>query len=239
MILFIDKPVQAGDFCAFGGMKGTVESIGMRSTEVRALDRTIVSIPNSKFVDMELINYARCDRMLIDTRIGLRYETGSDQLRFILAKMREMFHAHPKIERDTVRVRFAGYGEASLQVAIRVYVLTQDWNEFFAVREDVLLRVGDIVKEAGSRFALPAQTLFLGRDAGIDGERGEVAGEAVAAWREAGELPFPRFPAERIDALQGTLDYPPRGSFEAEDRDFRGGTEKEPLAKSGPGEASR
>ena len=65
--------------------------------------------------DMEIVNWAQCDRMLIRTMIGLRYETETDQLRYVLAKMREMFHAHPKIDRDTVRVRFAGYGASTIR----------------------------------------------------------------------------------------------------------------------------
>lgn len=72
MILFMDKPVRVGDFCSFGNQTGTVERIGVRSTQVRGSDRTLVSIPNAKFADMDIVNWAQCDRMLINTIIGLR-----------------------------------------------------------------------------------------------------------------------------------------------------------------------
>lgn len=140
VILYMDRPVRVGDFCSFGNHMGTVESIGVRSTQIRALDRTVIFVPNATFADMEIVNWGKCDRMLILTTIGLRYETEPDQLRYVLVKLREMFHAHPRIDRDTVRVRFTGHGASSLDVQVRVYVLTRDWNDFYAIQEDVFLR---------------------------------------------------------------------------------------------------
>jgi MscS family membrane protein len=212
LILFTDRPVRVGDFCTFGAHTGTVESIGVRSTKIRALDRTVISVPNAAFADMEIINWARCDKMLIQSTIGLRYETDPDQLRYVLAKMREMFHAHPKIDRDTVRVRFTGYGASSLDIQIRVYALTREWNDFHAIREDVFLRVSEIVSESGTGFAFPSQTLYLGRDDGLDKERSQSAIRQVGAWRRSGRLPFPRMENLKIEQLAGTLDYPPLGS---------------------------
>jgi len=212
IILFTDKPIRIGDFCSFGGMTGTVEKIGVRSTQIRGLDRTLISIPNAKFADMELINWAQCDRMLISVTIGLRYETEDDQLRHVLAKIREMLHAHPKIDRETVRVRFAGYGASSLDIGVRIYALTRDWNEFHAIREDVFFRIKAIVSASGTGFAFPSQTLYLGRDDGLDQDRTDEALTEVERWRDTGELPFPNMRSRRMDELAGTLDYPPRGS---------------------------
>jgi MscS family membrane protein len=215
IVLYLDQPVRVGDFCNFGDKTGTVETIGVRSTKLRALDRTVITVPNAALADMQLINWAKCDRMLINATIGLRYETENDQLRHVLVKFREMLHAHPKIHSETVRVRFAGFGQFSLDIGVRIYALTQDFNEFHAIREDVLLRISEIVKESGSSFAFPSQTLYMGRDDGLDGERGETAAKEVESWRKAGKLPFPRLAADRIEQLEGTLDYPPRGSVEA------------------------
>jgi len=190
IMLYLDQPIRVGDICSFGDKTGTVENIGVRSTKLRALDRTLITVPNAALADMELINWAKCDRMLINMTIGLRYETENDQLRHVLVKFREMLHAHSKIHSDTVRVRFAGFGDSSLDISIRVYALTRDFNEFHAIREDVLLRMSDIVKESGSSFAFPSQTLYMGHDDGIDGERGEKAAKEVESWRKAGKLPL-------------------------------------------------
>jgi MscS family membrane protein len=118
-VLYLDQPIRVGDFCTFGDRSGTVESIGVRSIQIRALDRTLISVPNAQFADMQIVNWARCDQMLIAQTIGLRYETDADQLRYVLAKIREMFHSHPRIDAETVRVRFVGYGASSLDLPRR------------------------------------------------------------------------------------------------------------------------
>lgn len=215
VILLIDKPVKVGDVCTFAGYTGTVETIGIRSTKLRTMARTLISVPNAKFADMEITNYAKADMMLIGETIGLRYETSPDQLRYVLVKMREMFHAHPRIDSDTVRVRLAKFAASSQDIDVRVYALTREWNDFFAIREDVLLRIYGIIEDAGTGFAFPSQTVYLGRDGGLDDKRSQAAAKEVAAWRRRGALPFPRLSAARIEALKSSLDYPPRGSVNA------------------------
>lgn len=212
VMLYIDRPVRVGDFCQFGDLKGIVEIIGVRSTKLRARDRTLITVPNAQFADMQIVNYAHCDQMLISETIGVRYETTPDQLRYLLVGLRRMLHRHPRIDSETVRVRFGGYGDCALNIDIRIYALTREWNEFFEIREDVLLRIYDIVVEAGTGFAFPSQTVYLGRDGGIDAGRGDAAEAEVAAWRRAHRLPFPRLTRDEIDRLRGTLDYPPKGS---------------------------
>ena len=91
-------------------------------------------------------------------------------------------------------------------------VETTDFNEFCAVREDLYLRFMDVVESAGSGFAFPSQTLYLGRDGGLDAEKTTAAEGAVREWRAKGELPFPDFPTSTQAELRRTLDYPPRGS---------------------------
>jgi len=230
LILFSDKPVRVGDFCTFGSMSGTVEGVGIRSTQIRALNRTLISVPNAKFVDMEIVNWARCDTMLIEATLGLRYETSDDQLRYVLIGIREMLHAHPRIEESTIRVRFAGYGESSLDVSVRIYALTRDWNEFYAIREDVNFHIKRIVEASGTGFALPASVMYTARDGGLDEERTAEAEEAVAKWRHEGMLAFPRLTLEQIERLRGTVDYPPEGSSERAQERSRQREESEPLS---------
>ena len=227
--LFADKPVRVGDFCSFGEHKGTVEQIGLRSIRIRAFDRTMISIPNAKFADLEIVNWAHCDQMLIEATIGLRFETTPDQMRYVLAKIREMLHAHPMIDPATIRVRYAGPAAFSRDVGIRIYALTREWNAFFAIREDIFLRIDDIVEQSGTGYAFPSQTLYMGRDGGLDRERSDAAVEEVRAWRRTGKLPFPRLGAARIKQLEGTLDYPPRGSVDASPAPAHG-PEPEPLS---------
>ena len=213
-VLYLEKSVSVGDYCSFEGLSGTVERIGVRSVSVRALDRTLISIPNSKFVDMKLVNFAVCDEMLVNLVIGLRYETNTDQLRFVLAEIRRMMHGHPRINSDTVRVRFVGYGESSLDVDVRVYAQALEWNDFYAVREDVLFRIKEIVENSGTGFAFPSQTIYTTKDDGLDEQKSDASVEQVRQWRRSGKLPFPNFATQDREAVENKLYYPPPGSPE-------------------------
>ena len=211
-----DRAVRVGDFCKYSADQvGTVEEIGLRSTRIRTLDRTLVTIPNADFSQRALENYAVRDRIRLCTMVALRYETTPDQLRWVIAEMRKLLLGHPKILRDPARARFVAFGAHSLDVELFAYVDTLDWNEFLQVREDIFLRLMDIVEASGTGFAFPSQTLYLGRDTGVDDERQAETERAVAGWRERNELPFPDFSPEAQGKLENKIDYPPKGSSEA------------------------
>src|SRR5262249_20841163 len=97
------------------------------------------------------------------------------------------------LDRDGARVGLSGFGLSSLDVELFVYVRTRDANDYLAVREDLCLRVMDIVSAAGTAFALPAQTNYNGAT-GLDAERAGAAAAEVERWRNEGKLPLPEFP---------------------------------------------
>jgi MscS family membrane protein len=210
--LSLDQPVRVGDFCRFGDKIGTVEEIGLRSTRIRTLERTVVSVPNSEFATLQLENFARRDAIWFHPKIGLRYETSADQLRYVLIEIKKMLLAHPKVSPDPARVRFTGFGAYSLDLDIFAYIETSDINEFLAVQEDLLLRIMDIVEAAGSTFAFPSQTAYVGKDEGLDPDKTRAAEERVRSWRNANRLYLPDYPPQEASAIADTLDYPPKGS---------------------------
>lgn len=188
LVLFADKPVRIGDSCAFGGVQGTVEQIGLRSTRIRCADRTVITLPNSEFAKLQLTNFSRRDRILFRTELTLQCETSGDQLRFLLASLRRMLADHPRIASESVRVRFTGYGQWSLNVEVFALAETTVAEEFLAIQEDVLLRIMDLVREAGSDFAYPVQTQYLAAEVALDADRRQQAEEQVATWRREGSL---------------------------------------------------
>ena len=212
LVLFTDKPVRIGDFCRFGDEEGRVEDIGLRSTRIRRRDDTLVSIPNADFVQRDLHNYARRRSRLFETTLGLRYETTAEQLRYVMARLREMLNSHPKVSATDLNVRFVGFGDYSLDVSVFAHVRTRDWLTSRAIFEDINLRIMDIVRESGTGFAFPSQTAYLTRDAGIDDELSRKAEKEVEGWRSSGQLPFPEFDEKILDDQRDTLDYPPEGS---------------------------
>jgi MscS family membrane protein len=210
--LILDQPVRVGDFCRFGDRVGTVEEVGLRSTRIRTLDRTVVSVPNGHFASLELENFTVRDRIWLHTTIGVRYETSPDQLRHVLVEIRRMLYAHPRVDPQPARIRFVNFGAYSLDLEIFAYVLTADYDQFLAIQEDIYLRIMDIVERSGTGFAFPSQTTYLSRDQGLDAAKREAAEAEVAARRRAGALHLPDFPPEAVTALRDTLDYPPQGS---------------------------
>jgi MscS family membrane protein len=219
VILLANKPVRVGDFCRYGEdpspdwMRiGTIEEINWISTRIRGIDRTVTNIPNAEFSNMHIINFTRRDKRLMKTTLQLRYETTVEQLRYILIKIRELLLGHPMVAPDPARVRFLGYAAYSKDIEIFCYLQCREQNEFLAIQEDVLLRIEDIIKEAGSGFAYPSQTTYLTRDPGLDKERREEAETEVGHRRQNRKLPFPEFDEEEREQLEDILDYPPKGS---------------------------
>ena len=214
--LFADKPIRIGDLCQYGTEIGIVEAIGIRSTRIRGFDRKLTTIPNGMLSKMSIINYDQRDRILIQSVISVRYETTPEQLRYLLVKIREMLLGHPRIHHDPARARFFGFGDSSLDIEVFAYVKTRDRQEFFGIREDIFLRIMDIVQESGTGFAFPSQTLYVGRDNGLDAGRTEAAEAQVRQWRDEDSLAFPNFSPDQMRKIRGSVVYPAPGTTEAE-----------------------
>jgi MscS family membrane protein len=213
-----DEVIRVGDYCRFGDRTGTVEDISLRSTRVRTDGRTQLSIPNGSLATMNIENFTRRDKILFNPVLSIRCETTADQLRYLLAEIRKMLYAHPKVGSDSANIRFANFDSSSLRLEITAFVLTRDSNEFIAVREDLLLRIMDIVGKSGSGLAFPSQTLYLARDSGLDKEKLAVAEQQVQRWRDENKLPFPDFAPDDKAAFRGAIEYPVPESAVAKNR---------------------
>ncbi|WP_049772889.1 mechanosensitive ion channel family protein [Nitrosococcus watsonii] len=147
LLLHINKPVKVGDFCRYGDQFGTVEEIGWLSTRIRSLERTLVTVPNTKFSEMKLDNFAVRDERLFKSVLQLRYETTPDQMRCILIQLCELLVGHPMVATSPARVRFTGFSACSKDLEVFAYLQCQDQGAFLAIQEDLLLRMKDIIKE--------------------------------------------------------------------------------------------
>lgn len=210
--ILIDQPITIGDFCQVGDTMGTIEQIGIRSTRIRTLARTVVTIPNGDFSSQKIENYTRRDNFWYHKKLGLRYETSQDQIRYILVEIKSMLFSHPKVANYPNRVRFIGFAADSLVIEIHTYVNTADHEEFLEVQEDINLRIMGIVEESGSGFAFPSQTVYLTRDTGLSKEKTTAAENKVNAWKANKELQLPRFSNKKINEINNSLEYPPEES---------------------------
>ncbi|HEY7366172.1 MAG TPA: mechanosensitive ion channel domain-containing protein [Methylomirabilota bacterium] len=212
LTLHADRPARVGDFCRFGDTVGIVEEIGMRSTRIRTLDHTILSVPNADFAKGRVENYSARRKIWYHPRIRLRYETTPDQVRYILVQVGKLLYAHPRVLPDPARIRFVGFGEYSLDLDVFAYIDTRDYGDYLEIAEDLNLRIMDVIKAAGTELAIPARLEYQMNKAPLDEGDVQQAEASVEEWRGQRALYLPKFPPDTIAKLRGSLDYPPVGS---------------------------
>jgi MscS family membrane protein len=159
--LIFDQAVRVGDSLKMGEIVGTVDHIGLRSTRIRTLDRTVISVPNSQIASASLETLSARDKFWFHPVLGLRYETTPDQLRTILDGIRRLLTTHDSVSQESVRVRFIRLGAFSMDVDVFAYVFATDWNQFLEIQEGLLFNIADIVTRAGTGIAFPSQTMYV------------------------------------------------------------------------------
>ena len=189
--LLMDKAVHVGDFCRIGNELGTVEDIGLRSLKLRTLDQNLLVVPNGSLAQMQFENMMYRSKLLINQTFALRIETEVEQLRFVLDRVQSMLDQHPAIEPVTSRVRVTNFAGAAFALELFAYVKTGDWAQFTAIRQDVILKIAEIVEACGARLAAPTQLAYLSRDTGIDAEKTNSIVRRVTELRASDMFRFP------------------------------------------------
>ncbi|WP_439102245.1 mechanosensitive ion channel family protein [Congregibacter sp.] len=207
--LYSARPVNPGDLCRFGNIVGFVEEIGLRSTMIRTLNRTMLAVPNAVFSSVEVENFSHRDRIRYYQHIELQMTT-ADQLRVILGRLRELFLSHADAMQETVSVRLEKVAAATAVIRIDAGIRTTDYQRFLAVAEDLNLRMIELVHDAGAIFSGPGQVLQV-RDfyRASDDTMADVESQ-LENWRGEEKLPFPDYTVAEKAALQGAIELPNR-----------------------------
>jgi len=208
LTLYADGGVKLGEFCRYGDKLGTIESIGLRSTRVRTLERSLITIPNSEFANMEIDNLERRDKRRMDHIIRLRSETTLEQLRVLIVSIRRLLLQHPMIEEEPVRVRLMGVGEYSININMMAYISCRDHEEFMAVQEDILFSMLTQVDSVGAKIAHSTQYQLFDKVSADNQEQKRKAEQMVAQWHEEQAFPFPDFSYEYKFEIKNTIMYP-------------------------------
>jgi len=158
----LDKPFVVGDFIVVDGLRGTVESIGLKTTRVRSLDGELLVFSNADLLKSRLRNFKRMQERRVQFGLGVTYGTRVEQLRRIARWLREAVEAQPKTRFD--RAHFKGYGDSSLDFEVVYYVLEPDYNVYMDVQQSLNLAIYERFAAEGVDFAFPTRTLFLRRD---------------------------------------------------------------------------
>jgi MscS family membrane protein len=161
IMIYSSQPVRVGDFCKFGGTLGVVEEIGLRATQLRTLDRSVVHVPNAKFSTDIIENLTQRDKILYRTRLRLSLDTTAKQMQDVLASIRELIEKHEMIDEETSRVRFLEFGEYAQEIELYVYIKTTDFVEYLEHREDINLRVYEIIESCNTKLAVPTRITQL------------------------------------------------------------------------------
>jgi MscS family membrane protein len=153
-----DQPFREGDFIKVDDVVGTVETIGLRSTRIRTLDRTLVTMPNGKLADSRVESFSARDRIRFSGTIALPRNTSPRAIEQILAAFEKKLGDHPKVWPDGIYARLSEVREASLNVETSCWFQTSEWEEFQQIRQEVLLAFVRIIEDAGKKAAAPARS---------------------------------------------------------------------------------
>ena len=187
--LGVDQPFRLGDWVTVeGGVSGTVERIGLRSTRLRTAERTLVTIPNGKLAELRLETFAARDRFLFSTRVPLVHGSPSAQVREVIAGIEALLDRQPSLFSPSRVVRLSALTPSSIELEVVAAFATPDFDGFRDVRQEVLLGILEVIERTGAQLAYPTQTVLLEAD---------VAGAPSAA-PTAGSL-APRAPAASAD----------------------------------------
>ena len=160
--LLADKSIRIGEWIKVGGVEGTVEDIGMRTTKIRSFEKSLITVPNQIVSNSPIENFSRRGVRRIKMRIGVTYGTTADQMNAIVEEIRDMLHNHEKIsQKDTLLVNFESFGDSALNIFIYTFTNTANWERYLNIREDIHLKIMKIVEDNGSGFAFPSQSIYV------------------------------------------------------------------------------
>ena len=161
LIIYLDRPFSVGDWIRSPDrdIEGTVEDIGWRVTIIRTFDKRPLYVPNSVFTKIAVENPSRMFNRRIYETIGLRY-SDAGKMEEIISAVKNMLENHPEIDTEnTLIVNFNSMGDSSLDFFVYTFTKTTDWVHYHAVKQDVLLKIIDIIHEHDADIAFPTTTL--------------------------------------------------------------------------------
>ncbi|WP_040724907.1 mechanosensitive ion channel family protein [Thiomicrorhabdus sp. Kp2] len=166
LMLYLDKPFTVGEWIRSSDkeIEGTVEKIGWRMTTVRTFDKRPLYIPNGIFANIAIENPSRMSNRRIKETMGIRY-ADVHKMHDIIADVKTMLREHREIDTNqTLIVNFNGFGASSLDFFIYTFTKTTDWVRFHEIKQDVLLKVSQVVESHGAEMAFPTRTLHIAKD---------------------------------------------------------------------------
>jgi len=190
IVIITDKPFSIGDWILTPSVEGVVEDINFRSTKIRTFEQAVVTVPNSTLANEPITNWSRMGKRRINFTLGLKYDTPRDKIEKCVKDIRAMLQNHPAIHPETILVFFDSYGDSRLNIFLYFFTRTTVWEEYLRVKEDVNLKIMDILEKEGVSVAFPSTSIYFENDLLTRADTGLNAGNVVGYRQiEPGEGP--------------------------------------------------
>jgi MscS family membrane protein len=160
-IIVFEKPFIVGDMIQTSSIQGVVEEVTMRSTKIRTLEDSLVTVPNSTLSGDAIINISRMDKRLINLEFGLLYSTSNELLKKCQNDIEDYLINNDDIIKTPIRVNFSKLDDSSLNIAVTCYTSTADINEYLKILSSVNYKIKEIIEGNGAEFAYPSSSIYI------------------------------------------------------------------------------
>lgn len=160
-MIIADRPFHIGDMIKYDSVEGKVEEVGFRSTRIRTVDRSLVSVPNRLVANSCINNQTRMTERRVRITISLTYDTTPTQMRHAVQSLRALLASHTGLDQSSSLVYFNDFGASSLDILVQYFTLTTAIPEHLAIREEIGLQIMEELERLGLHFAFPSRTIYL------------------------------------------------------------------------------
>ncbi len=161
--IFFDKPFVVGDMVKVGGVEGVVEKVGFRSTRIRTLEKSYLTIPNRNMISSELDNMSLRTFRRVKFNVGLTYGTKREEIKKVVEAIQKYIDEHKQTNQDG-KVKFMDFGASSLDIMVLYFIDTMDYDQFLNVKQEINYKIMEIVESCQTDFAFPTQTIHLQKE---------------------------------------------------------------------------
>ena len=159
--IYSQQPIITGDLCKYGNILGRIEEIGLRTTRIRTLNNTLVSVPNCLIAHGAIENYSARKKMLYHPELPLRYDTTREQMQAIIDGIDTLARNHEKVIQSSVRIRFTEFSENAMIIKARIYVDESEFSNYLTVVGELNMGIMKVIQDSGAHFAQGAKTVML------------------------------------------------------------------------------
>ncbi len=160
-IIIFDKPFKVGDLIESATVKGFVEEVTMRSTKIRTLDDSVITVPNSTLTKEAVTNISMMDKRRIKMTFGLVYSTSNETIEKIRNEIKTYIVQNKDILPEPCRIHFREFGDSALNFEVVCYTETSDMDEYLKIENELNLAIKQIVENNDTDFAFPTQTVYV------------------------------------------------------------------------------